>query len=167
MIARRFSDPPNQTLVVTRPSTCGAAIRPSAIPAAATSPPSECPMIAWGRATPTSAGKSSSHRSSKLQSSAPGSVSLEDLRGAKLTWDRYVLEAVSKREAIKLADTIAAMSLPSVMAAKEAINRAFETPLAEGIRFERRMFHALFATEDQKEGMRAFVDKDEAKFTGR
>ena len=56
-------------------------------------------------------------------------------------------------EAIKIAETIAAMSLPSVMAAKEAVNRAFETSLAEGIRFERRIFHSLFATADQKEGM--------------
>ena len=56
------------------------------------------------------------------------------------------------------------MSLPSVLAAKEAINRAFETSLAEGVRFERRVFHALFATEDQKEGMAAFVEKRPPKF---
>ena len=56
------------------------------------------------------------------------------------------------------------MSLPALIAAKEAVNRAFETPLAEGIRFERRVFHALFATEDQKEGMAAFVEKRPAKF---
>ena len=56
------------------------------------------------------------------------------------------------------------MSLPSLIAAKEAVNRAFETPLAEGIRFERRVFHALFATDDQKEGMAAFVEKRPAKF---
>jgi len=62
-------------------------------------------------------------------------------------------------EALACAATIADMSLPSVMAAKEAINRAYETPLSEGVLFERRMFHSLFATEDQKEGMRAFVDK--------
>jgi enoyl-CoA hydratase len=67
-------------------------------------------------------------------------------------------------EALKVAETIAAMSLPSVMAAKEAVNRAFETSLAEGIRFERRVFHALFATRDQKEGMTAFVEKRAAKF---
>jgi enoyl-CoA hydratase len=62
-------------------------------------------------------------------------------------------------EALACAATIAEMSLPSVMATKEAINRAYETPLTEGILFERRMFHALFATEDQKEGMRAFIEK--------
>ncbi|MCC6609554.1 MAG: enoyl-CoA hydratase [Burkholderiales bacterium] len=62
-------------------------------------------------------------------------------------------------EALACAATIAGMSLPSVMAAKEAINRAYETPLTEGMLFERRMFHSLFATEDQKEGMRAFVEK--------
>ncbi len=67
-------------------------------------------------------------------------------------------------EALKIAATIAAMSLPSVLAAKEAVNRAFETSLAEGIRFERRVFHALFATRDQKEGMNAFVEKRAAKF---
>ena len=67
-------------------------------------------------------------------------------------------------EALKVADTIAAMSLPSVMAAKEAVNRGFETSLAEGIRFERRIFHSLFATRDQKEGMNAFVEKRPAKF---
>jgi enoyl-CoA hydratase len=67
-------------------------------------------------------------------------------------------------ETLKVADTIAAMSLPSVMAAKEAVNRAFETSLAEGIRFERRIFHSLFATRDQKEGMNAFIEKRPVKF---
>ncbi len=67
-------------------------------------------------------------------------------------------------EALKIAETIAAMSRPSVLAAKEAVSRAFETSLAEGIRFERRVFHALFATRDQKEGMKAFVEKRAAKF---
>ena len=70
-------------------------------------------------------------------------------------------------EALKVADTIAAMSLPSVLAAKEAVNRAFETSLAEGIRFERRIFHSLFSTADQKEGMMAFVEKRPAKFENR
>jgi enoyl-CoA hydratase len=70
-------------------------------------------------------------------------------------------------EAMKTADNIAAMSLPSVMAAKEAVNRAFEISLAEGVAFERRVFHALFATEDQKEGMAAFVEKRPAKFANR
>lgn len=68
-------------------------------------------------------------------------------------------------EAMKAAETIAGMSLPSVMVAKEAVNRAFETSLAEGIAYERRVFHSLFATQDQKEGMAAFVDKRPPKFT--
>jgi enoyl-CoA hydratase len=59
------------------------------------------------------------------------------------------------------------MSLPSVMVAKEAANRAFEVSLAEGVQFERRVFHSLFATEDQKEGMAAFVEKRPAKFRNR
>ncbi len=70
-------------------------------------------------------------------------------------------------EAVKVAETIAAMSLPAVLGAKEAVNRAFETSLAEGVRFERRVFHALFATVDQKEGMAAFVAKRPAKFENR
>ncbi len=67
-------------------------------------------------------------------------------------------------EALKVAETIASMSLPSVLAAKEAVNRAFETSLAEGVRFERRIFHSLFATHDQSEGMHAFIEKRPAKF---
>src|SRR6202046_1157533 len=67
-------------------------------------------------------------------------------------------------EAMKVAVTIAGMSLPSVLAAKEAVNCALETSLAEGIRFERRIFHSLFATADQKEGMHAFVEKRPPKF---
>jgi enoyl-CoA hydratase len=70
-------------------------------------------------------------------------------------------------EAIKAAETIAAMSLPAVMMAKECVNRAFETSLAEGVRFERRVFHSLFATEDQKEGMAAFVEKRAPDFKNR
>jgi enoyl-CoA hydratase len=62
-------------------------------------------------------------------------------------------------EALKAAATIAGYSLPAVMIAKECVNRAYETTLAEGVRFERRVFHSLFATEDQKEGMAAFVEK--------
>jgi enoyl-CoA hydratase len=69
-----------------------------------------------------------------------------------------------RQEALKVAETIASMSLPSVMAAKEAVNAALETSLAEGIRFERRVFHSLFATADLKEGMTAFVEKRPAKF---
>jgi enoyl-CoA hydratase len=67
-------------------------------------------------------------------------------------------------EAVKVAETIASMSLPSVLAAKEAVNRAFETSLAEGVRFERRIFHSLFATADQKEGMAAFIAKRAPRF---
>ena len=62
-------------------------------------------------------------------------------------------------EALAAGLTIAQYSLPSVMMAKEAINRAYEVPLAEGVLFERRSFHSLFATEDQKEGMDAFIAK--------
>jgi len=72
---------------------------------------------------------------------------------------RVVPAASLMDEAMKVAETIATMSLPSVLAGKEAINRAFEGGLAEGVIFERRIFHALFATEDQKEGMKAFVEK--------
>jgi len=72
---------------------------------------------------------------------------------------RVVPAANLMEEAMKVADTIANMSLPSLMAAKEAVNRAFEVGLAEGVLFERRVFHSLFATEDQKEGMRAFIEK--------
>jgi len=68
-------------------------------------------------------------------------------------------------EAMKVADTIAGLSLASVMMTKESVNRAFETTLAEGIRFERRLFQALFATADQKEGMSAFIDKRSASFS--
>ncbi len=67
-------------------------------------------------------------------------------------------------EALAAAAQIAEFSLPSVMMAKESVNRAFESPLAEGMLFERRLFHALFATEDQKEGMAAFVERRKPKF---
>lgn len=67
-------------------------------------------------------------------------------------------------EALAVADTVAGMSKPVAMMAKEAVNRAFETTLAEGVRFERRLFHAVFATADQKEGMSAFVDKRPPEF---
>ena len=70
-------------------------------------------------------------------------------------------------EALGAALTIAALGLPSVMAAKEAVNRAFEGGLSDGVMFERRLFHALFATEDQKEGMDAFVNKRPAVFKHR
>ena len=70
-------------------------------------------------------------------------------------------------DALRTAETIASMSLPVAMMAKEAVNRSFESTLAEGVRFERRVFHSTFATEDQKEGMAAFVEKRSPNFTHR
>ena len=70
-------------------------------------------------------------------------------------------------EAMEAATIIAAYSNPSVMMAKESINRAFEGSLSEGMLFERRMFHSLFATDDQKEGMAAFVEKRKPNFTNK
>jgi enoyl-CoA hydratase len=80
---------------------------------------------------------------------------------------RVVPAASLMDEALKVAETIASMSLPVLMIAKESVNRAFETTLAEGMRFERRVFHSLFATADQKEGMAAFIAKRPAKFENR
>jgi enoyl-CoA hydratase len=70
-------------------------------------------------------------------------------------------------EAMKVAEKIASQSLPVALIAKEAVNRAFETTLKEGLLFERRVFHATFALEDQKEGMKAFVEKRPAAFKHR
>ena len=67
-------------------------------------------------------------------------------------------------EAMGAAAKIARKSALTTMAVKEAVNRAYEMPLREGLLFERRLFHALFATEDQKEGMGAFLEKREAQF---
>ena len=78
---------------------------------------------------------------------------------------RIVPAADLLTEATAAASTIAGFSAPVVMMAKETVNRAFETTLAEGIRFERRFFHATFALSDQKEGMGAFVEKRPAAFT--
>lgn len=69
-------------------------------------------------------------------------------------------------EAMAAAQTIAAMAGPAVMMIKESINQAFETTLASGVTYERRMFQSSFATEDQKEGMKAFLEKRLPKFTG-
>ena len=69
-------------------------------------------------------------------------------------------------EALAAANTIADMPRIAVLAAKESVNRSYESNLADGVMFERRIFHALFATEDQKEGMEAFVGKRPAKFRG-
>jgi enoyl-CoA hydratase len=70
-------------------------------------------------------------------------------------------------DAVKTAEKIANMSRPIAMLVKESVNRAFETTLAEGVRFERRLFHSTFATEDQKEGMAAFVEKRQPQFKHR
>ncbi|HEV7368430.1 enoyl-CoA hydratase [Arenibaculum sp.] len=70
-------------------------------------------------------------------------------------------------EAMKVAERIASMSLPAAMMTKEAVNRAYETSMEEGMRFERRLFHSTFATEDQKEGMAAFVEKRQPRFKHR
>ncbi|RBP18380.1 short chain enoyl-CoA hydratase [Roseiarcus fermentans] len=80
---------------------------------------------------------------------------------------RVVPAAQLFEEALKVAATIAALSAAAVYAAKESVNRSYETTLTEGIRFERRIFHSLFATEDQKEGMKAFVEKRAAAFRNR
>ena len=80
---------------------------------------------------------------------------------------RVVPAAELVTEAMKVAEAIAEMSLPIVMMAKESVNRSYETTLAEGVRFERRLFHSMFATNDQKEGMAAFIDKRKAKFEHR
>jgi enoyl-CoA hydratase len=80
---------------------------------------------------------------------------------------RVVPAAKLMEEAMAVAERIASYSLPVAMMAKEAINRAYETTLSEGVRFERRMFHAAFALDDQKEGMAAFVEKRKPSFKHR
>ncbi|QOT19164.1 enoyl-CoA hydratase [Paenarthrobacter sp. YJN-5] len=80
---------------------------------------------------------------------------------------RVVPAAEVVEEAIKAAETIASKSKPAAMVAKEAVNAAFEMGLAQGVLFERRVFHSLFATEDQKEGMAAFTEKREPEFKHR
>ena len=77
---------------------------------------------------------------------------------------RVVPAAELLDDAMRTAASIAALSLPAVMMTKESVNRAYETTLSEGIRFERRVFHAMFATEDQKEGMAAFAEKRKPNF---
>jgi enoyl-CoA hydratase len=77
---------------------------------------------------------------------------------------RIVPDGKLLEEALAAAATIADFSLPVVMMIKDAVNRAYETTLAEGVQYERRMFHSTFATEDQKEGMGAFLEKRPAKF---
>ena len=80
---------------------------------------------------------------------------------------RIVPAAELMDEAMKVADKIANLSQHAVMMIKEAINRGFATTLAEGTRFERGQFYSLFATEDQKEGMLAFIEKRKPHFTNR
>jgi enoyl-CoA hydratase len=80
---------------------------------------------------------------------------------------RVVPAAALVDDAIKVATQIAALSRPAVMICKEAVNRAYEATLAEGVRFERRVFHSLFATEDKKEGMAAFAEKRPPDFKHR
>jgi enoyl-CoA hydratase len=80
---------------------------------------------------------------------------------------RIVPAADLLAEAVKVAGKIAGMSRPSALMAKESVNRAYETTLAEGVRFERRLFQSMFATEDQKEGMTAFVEKRQPAFRNR
>ena len=80
---------------------------------------------------------------------------------------RIVPAADLLKEAIAAAEKIAGFSQPSVMMAKESVNRAFETVLAEGLRFERRLFHSTFALDDQSEGMAAFIEKRPAVFRNR
>jgi enoyl-CoA hydratase len=77
---------------------------------------------------------------------------------------RVVPAADLMAEALKTAQRIAEQSVPALMMAKEAVNRAYETTLAEGLRYERRLFHAAFASEDQKEGMAAFAEKRKPVF---
>jgi enoyl-CoA hydratase len=80
---------------------------------------------------------------------------------------RVVPVEVYLDEALKLANEIAARPPLAVRFAKEAVNKAFETSLSEGLEFERRLFYFTFATDDQKEGMRAFVEKRKAEWTGK
>ncbi len=80
---------------------------------------------------------------------------------------RIVPAADLMDDAIATAAKIAELSLPALMMTKESVNRAYETTLAEGVRFERRLFHSMFATEDQSEGMKAFVEKRKPQFKNR
>lgn len=80
---------------------------------------------------------------------------------------RVVAKGDLREEAIRIAKQIAACSRPIAMLIKESVNHAFETPLSEGVRIERRLFHSVFATEDQKEGMAAFIEKRKPNFKNR
>ena len=80
---------------------------------------------------------------------------------------RVVPAAETLDTALAIAEELARLPMAAVMLCKEAINRAFEAPLDEGLRFERRVFHSLFGTEDQREGMAAFIEKRKPEFKGR
>jgi enoyl-CoA hydratase len=80
---------------------------------------------------------------------------------------RIVPAAKLLEEALQTAETVAAMSLPILMMTKESVNQAYETTLSAGVRFERRLFHSMFSTSDQKEGMTAFIEKREPRFKHR
>lgn len=80
---------------------------------------------------------------------------------------RVVPAAETVSTALAIGEELGNLPLPALMLCKEAVNRSFESPLAEGLQFERRVFHSLFGTEDQKEGMAAFSEKRKAQFTGR
>jgi len=91
------------------------------------------------------------------------SLTARDAEAAGLV-SRVVPAAELMPRALEVAGEICALSLPSLIAAKQAVNRAYETPLREGVLFERTIFYGLFSTQDQKEGMRAFVEKRPARF---
>ena len=80
---------------------------------------------------------------------------------------RIVPLAELMAEALKVGEKLATLSQPATAMAKEAVNRAFETTLSEGVKFERRLFHGMFSLEDQKEGMSAFAEKRSAQFRHR
>ena len=90
-------------------------------------------------------------------------ISAEEAERAGLV-SRVVPAKSLVEDAVAVAATICEFSLPSVMMAKEAVNRAYEGTLSDGVHFERRLFHSLFATEDQKIGMKAFVEKQKPEF---
>ena len=93
-------------------------------------------------------------------------MNAEDAERAGLV-ARVVPAAYLLEEALKAAETIASMAPLAAIATKEMINASYEMGLAQGINFERRLFHGLFGTEDQKEGMTAFVEKRPGNWTGR
>ena len=101
-------------------------------------------------------------RAIRAQEQASTDLRLSDLYRWQQALDVPAAELLE--DALHTAEMIEAMSLPIAMMTKESINRSYETMLGEGIRFERRVFHAMFATADQKEGMNAFIAKRTPKF---